>query len=104
MNRIAFTMTLLPGNEEEYKRRHDEIWPELADLLRGSGISDYSIHLDARTSTLFALLTRADDHHMDSLADHPVMKRWWEYMSDIMVTHEDLSPVTSELTPVFYMK
>ena len=45
MLRKALIMKLISGNEEEYKRRHDEIWPELIEMLRSSGISDYSIFL-----------------------------------------------------------
>jgi L-rhamnose mutarotase len=47
MQRKAFKMYLLPGHSAEYKKRHDEIWPELAELLRQVGILNYSIFLDA---------------------------------------------------------
>ena len=40
MEKIAFKMRLNPGQKEEYKRRHDEIWPELIALLKEAGISD----------------------------------------------------------------
>ena len=43
MKRVAFTMQLKPGQKEEYKKRHDEIWPELKQLLKQAGISEYSI-------------------------------------------------------------
>ncbi len=43
MARNAFTMKLKPGCAAEYKIRHDAIWPELADLLSASGITEYSI-------------------------------------------------------------
>ena len=56
MQKYAFKMRLNPGMEAEYKRRHDEIWPELAALLKDAGISDYSIHLDRDTNTLFGVL------------------------------------------------
>lgn len=50
--RIAVRWKLKDGFEEEYKRRHDEIWPELLKLIKDSGISDYSIFLD-RKQTFF---------------------------------------------------
>lgn len=103
MQRHAFKMRLNPGMEAEYTRRHDEIWPELVDLLREAGISNYSIHLDAETNTLFGYLERRDDHTMDDLPNHPVMKRWWAYMGDIMATNPDGSPVAIPLTETFYM-
>ena len=53
MEKHAFKMMLNPGMAEEYKRRHDEIWPELVDLLHEAGVSDYSIFLDEDTNTLF---------------------------------------------------
>lgn len=99
----AFKMTLNPGMEEEYRRRHDEIWPDLVDLLHEAGVSDYSIHLDRETNTLFGVLIRRKDHTMASLPDHPVMKRWWSHMADIMATNPDNSPVAVDLVPVFYM-
>lgn len=102
MQRHAFKMRLNPGMEAEYIRRHDEIWPELVDLLREAGISNYSIHLDRETMTLFGYLERRDDHTMDDLPNHPVMKRWWAYMGDIMATNPDGSPVAIPLTETFY--
>ena len=100
----AFVMKLLPGQEAEYKRRHDAIWPDLAALLREAGVSDYSIHLDRGTSTLFAVLWRRDDHGMDALPDHPVMRRWWAHMADIMETNADGSPVARDLETVFHLE
>ena len=103
MEKFAFTMTLNPGCREEYIRRHDEIWPELSQLLRDAGIRDYSIHLDAGTNTLFGVLWREDGHGMDALPDHPVMRRWWAHMADIMQTHPDNEPVATPLETVFHM-
>ena len=104
MPRLAFKMFLHPGQRDEYRRRHDEIWPELKTLLKHSGVSNYSIHLDAETNVLFAYLERAEDHAMDALPDHPVMRRWWAYMKDIMAANPDGSPVTAPLEEVFYLE
>lgn len=101
--RYAFVMKLNPGMEAEYKRRHNALWPELRELLHDAGVSDYSIHLDRQTNTLFGVLTRAVGHSMDSLPDHPVMQRWWAHMADIMETNADNSPVSRDLMPVFFM-
>lgn len=103
MEKHAFTMTLNQGMAEEYKRRHDEIWPELVDLLHEAGISDYSIFLDEKTNTLFGVLWRRKDHTMAALPDHAVMQKWWAYMADIMATHETNEPVASDLSLVFHM-
>ena len=103
MQRHAFKMRLNEGMEAEYIRRHDEIWPELVDLLRETGISNYSIHLDRETNTLFGYLERREDHSMDDLPKHPVMKRWWAWMGDIMATNPDGSPVAIPLVETFHM-
>ena len=103
MARHAFKMFLNPGAAEEYKRRHDSLWPDLAALLREAGVSHYSIHLDAETNILFACLERRDDHTMDALPAHPVMRRWWAHMKDIMRSNPDGSPVTEPLEEMFYL-
>ena len=103
MEKFAFRMQLNPGCRAEYQKRHDAIWPELVALLRDAGVSDYSIHLDEDTGVLFGVLWRSDDHGMDALPDHPVMKRWWAHMADIMATNPDNSPVAVPLTTVFHM-
>ena len=103
MEKFAFTMQLLPGKLEEYRQRHDQIWPDLVELLQQAGISDYSIHLNESTGVLFAMLTRTDNHCMHALPDHPVMQRWWAHMADIMETNDDGSPVAKPLTEMFYL-
>ena len=96
-------MQLKPGFEAEYKKRHDEIWPELSALLSESGIQDYSIYLDRKTLTLFAVQKLADDFEPEAIPRHPIVKKWWAYMADIMETNPDNSPVTGELVEVFHM-
>ncbi len=103
MQRYAFKMHLNPGADAEYKRRHDLIWPELMELLHEAGIRNYSIHLDAATNILFAYLERSDDHRMDDLPRHPVMRRWWDYMKDLMRTHPDGAPLAEPLTELFHL-
>lgn len=102
--KFAFRMKLNPGMREEYRRRHEAIWPDLVTLLREAGVSDYSIHLDAETDTLFGVLWRRDDHGMDDLPSHPVMQRWWAHMADIMETRPDNEPVAVALETVFHMR
>jgi L-rhamnose mutarotase len=103
MKRIAFKMQLFKGCEEEYKKRHDELWPELHSLLKDTGISEYSIFLDESTNSLFGVLKVSDELSLDKLPEQPVMKRWWAYMKDMYETHEDNSPVSLPLKEVFYL-
>ncbi|WP_299622003.1 L-rhamnose mutarotase [uncultured Tateyamaria sp.] len=102
MEKYAFKMKLNPGCRAEYIKRHDEIWPELTALLQEAGVSDYSIHLDAETDILFAVLWRTDGHGMDTLPAHPVMQKWWAHMADIMETHPSLEPIATPLETVFH--
>jgi len=104
MKRVAFKMYLNEGQKQEYKKRHDEIWPELKRLLKDAGISEYSIFLDEETNTLFAFQkVRADEGSQD-LGKSEVVRKWWAYMADIMKTNPDNSPVTVDLEEVFYME
>jgi L-rhamnose mutarotase len=103
MKHRAFKMKLKPGCAAEYQRRHDAIWPELAALLRTHGISYYSIFLDEETLTLFAVQKLDEAISQTELSQHPVMRRWWNYMADIMETNPDHSPVATDLKQVFYL-
>jgi len=103
MEKIAFVMQVKSGYEAEYKKRHDEIWPELSQTLKQAGVSDYSIFLEKSSGKLFAVLKRTDDHTMEQLPLDPVVKKWWAYMADIMETHADNSPLTEDLDIVFHM-
>lgn len=103
MPRVAFKMKLFPGKESEYKKRHDEIWPELQTLLKKEGISEYSIFLDEETHSLFGVLKITDENNLNNLPGTEVMDRWWSYMSDIMESNEDHSPLSIPLKEVFYL-
>ena len=99
----AFRMKLKPGVVEEYKRRHDEIWPELVQVLREAGIHDYSIFLDEEDMHLFAVLKLKDVNKRDLLPGHPVMRRWWVHMQDLMYTEPGGRPIEWPLTPLFHL-
>ena len=101
----AFRMQLKPGTVAEYRRRHDEIWPELSALLSGAGIHDYSIFLDEDTLSLFAVLKLRPGHEeqLAALPQHPVMRKWWDYMADLMEVEPGNRPKEWPLTPMFHM-
>ena len=103
MARIAFKMKLYKGYEEEYKKRHDELWPELKELLKSNGISEYSIFLDKETNILFGVMNAEDQSSLDKLPSEPIMQKWWAYMKDIMESKPDNSPVSVSLEEVFYL-
>ena len=96
-------MKLKPGHEAEYNRRHDAIWPELKQLLKEAGISDYTIYLDEETHTLFAVQKQSGASSQD-LGSTAIVQKWWAYMADIMDTNPDNSPVSVPLKEVFYLE
>ena len=103
MKRVAFKMKLYKGSEDEYKKRHDAIWPELKTLLKETGVEDYSIFLDEETNILFGILKTENVVKLDELPHHPLMKKWWAYMKDLMESNPDNSPVSIPLEEVFYL-
>jgi len=100
--KVAFKMKLKPGFSDEYKKRHDEIWPELSALLKANGVSDYTIFLDEETNTLFAVQQQSGQSSQD-LGQQEIVQRWWKYMADIMDTNADNSPVSIPLKNVFHL-
>ena len=99
--RKAFRMTVYPGHEAEYERRHQPIWSELEDVLREHGVTRYSIFLDPATQDLFAYAEIADEQRWKAIAETEVCRRWWRYMREIMPSSADDSPLSSELKEVF---
>ena len=96
-------MQLKPGAVAEYKKRHNEIWPELAAALNAAGVSDYSIFLDEETLTLFAVQKLSEGNTAAALPNSPVVRKWWDYMAPLMETHADNSPVAKPLREVFHL-
>jgi len=103
MEQIAFLMQLKPGREQEYQKRHDEIWPELKTTLAEAGIRDYSIFLDQVSGNLFAVLRLTSDNRREELPTLPIMRRWWDHMSDLMEVDPGNKPVERPLTRVFHL-
>lgn len=101
MVKKAFCMKVYPEKQEEYKKRHDELWPEMRTALREHGVIDYSIYLDPSISLLFGYLVIEDEKLWEKMANTSINQKWWKYMEDIMETNPDASPVSWELMPVF---
>ena len=105
MNRVAFKMKLRDAScIAEYEKRHDEIWPEILELLKGAGVSDYSIFLDEETLSLFAVQKVSGKGGSQDLGAEPAVRKWWDYMADLMETEENNSPVSIPLREVFRME
>lgn len=102
MSVSAFRMQLKPGAVAEYKARHDAIWPELSELLSDAGIRDYRIFLDEGTLSLFAIMHLSDCNRTAELGENAVMRRWWDYMADLMDVHVGNRPMEWPLQQVFH--
>ena len=103
MIRKAFLMSLRPGCENEYKKRHDPIWPELEETLKKHGVGNYSIFLDRSTDKLFAYAEIESEKLWQQIAQTEVCRRWWTRMKDLMLTNADDSPVVVVLDEVFHL-
>ena len=104
MIRKAFRMSLHPGQEEEYRRRHHPFWPELEEVLLAHGVKTYSIFLDAPSRDLFAYVEIEDEARWQAIAQTDVCRRWWRFMREIMPANADDSPVSHELREVFHLQ
>lgn len=101
MIRKAFRMSVSPGHEAEYIRRHTPIWPELEDVLRNHGVRNYSIFFDPETNDLFAYAEIESEERWAAIAGTDVCRRWWLSMRDHMPSNPDDSPETRPLREVF---
>lgn len=101
--RDAFKMQLKQGCVAEYRRRHDEIWPELVKAHTDCGISDYTIFLDEETLTLFAVRHLTSDNTANAMGQLAIVQTWWEYNKDLMAVNPDNSPVFKPLVEIFHM-
>lgn len=100
----AFRMKLKPGAAKEYKKRHDLLWPELVEIFKQRGISDYSIFLDPDDVTLFAVRKVSSKSDLEIEETHMLlMEKWWDHMADLMETNPDNSPKLEMLSSVFYL-
>jgi L-rhamnose mutarotase len=88
---------------DEYKLRHDELWPEMAAELKAHGAHNYSIFLDKETGKLFAYLEIEDEEKWDQMSQTAICQKWWAYMEPLMETNADKSPVSIQLDEVFHL-
>ena len=101
--RKAFVMSVHPGHEQEYERRHNPIWKELEDTLKSQGVHNYSIFLHPQTRQLFAYAEIEDESQWNAIANSDICKKWWQHMADVMPSNPDNSPVATDLHEVFHI-
>ena len=103
MEQSAFVMKLKPGVIEEYKRRHDTIWPEVLKAHTLAGIRDYSIFYDPETLMLFAVRRLTANETTETLKEEACIRKWWDYNADLMECKPDNEPCSRPLRLVFHM-
>lgn len=103
MQRIAFLMRIVPGSEEEYQRRHQQVWPEMLAELKAAGCHNYSIFRSGLE--LFGYLEVEDvDHYRSYLVRSEVAAQWEAQMSDILIREVDPATNFPPLLPeVFHL-
>ncbi|MBN8247801.1 MAG: L-rhamnose mutarotase [Verrucomicrobia bacterium] len=103
MIRRAFVMSVNPGAEAEYERRHRPVWPELEAVLLRQGVTRYSIFLEPDSRQLFAYVEFTDEAQWDAIAATPECRRWWRHMRDLMPTDAEDRPTSRALREVFHL-
>lgn len=103
MIRKAFVMTLKPGVEAEYARRHNPIWPEVEAALKAHGVHNYSIFLEPGTTRLFAYAEVESEELWGQIAATEACRAWWHHMQELMLTNADASPVAEPLGELFHL-
>ena len=101
--RKSFKMYLNEGMESEYKKRHDELWPEMKEMIHEFGGKNYSIFLDRDTNILFGYIEVESEEKWSKSADTAICRKWWDYMADIMRVNPDNSPVSVDFIEVFHL-
>ena len=99
----GFKMKLFPGQEEEYEKRHNLLWPEMKEMIHEYGGKNYTIFLDKETLILFGYIEIESEEKWSKSADTEICRKWWDYMADIMETNPDNSPVSVDLKNVFHL-
>ena len=103
MIRKSFRMTLKEGKLDEYKKKHDNVWPEITEVLTNAGVTNYSIYYHEKDNTLIEYMELKENNTFDKLEDLDILKKWNVYMKDLLVTisEDDATPVVNELAEVF---
>jgi len=104
MIRKGFKMKLYDNMAAEYKKRHNELWPEMQDMIHEYGGQNYSIFLDTETNVLYGYIEIEDEEKWAKGADTEINRKWWDFMADIMETNPDNSPVAVDLKPLFHLE
>ena len=99
-------MYLKPGCEKEYAKRHAAIWPELKQMIKDAGVSNYSIFWDKETNLLFAYQECSKDtNSQDTENVDPITQKWWDIVKPLMQPLEDRKEgeFWSDMTEIYHL-
>ena len=105
MEKYAWKATVIDGKLDEYVKRHNEIWPEMLEVLGGAGIKNYTIWNVENELFGYYECEKGVEYAARIQNESPVVERWNEYMKDVMIMEKD--PVTGaqpQLRKVFSFK
>ena len=106
MKRVGFIFKIKPELKDEYKKAHDEIWPEMAQALKNHGMNNYSIYF-RKDGTLFAYVEVNNDFEkvMAKLSKIEINKKWQKYMEKFFIKEDKstLGPKIEILEEVFHL-
>lgn len=103
MTRKTFTMQVYPDQVAAYIKRHNPIWPELAETLKSHGVHNYRIHLAEDGNTLFGYAEIESEERWAAIAETDVCQRWWSHMAPLMRTNADDSPESKPMRELFHL-
>lgn len=103
MERYCFTFEIKPGQEDEYKRRHDAIWPELLDAIREAGVRNYSLFRRGRQVVAYCECEPSAAASFGRLAESDVNRRWSEYFEDVIESLTDEQGELRSLVEVWHL-
>ena len=99
----GFKMKLNDGMATEYKKRHNQLWPEMKDIIHNHGGKNYSIFLDEETNVLFGYIEIENEELWNQVGKTEINRKWWDFMASIMETNDDNSPVSKDLELMFHL-
>jgi len=102
MIRSAFTLKVKLGKLAEYRKYHDEIWPELVAEIKRSGIK--SMTSFERDSTVFYFSETESADSWERLWNSEVHQRWAKLMGPLIEMRPDGKVDSASLMEIFHLE
>ena len=103
MERFCFTFEIFEGAEDEYKRRHDEIWPELVELIQESGLKNYTLFRRGTQIIAYVECHPDKDTAFAHIAGSDVNARWSKWFEEVIVSLVDEDGNLYEAAEVWHL-